>query len=766
MVQKNRENLLKFFNEFFHSPSQNFKLHLFSEKGSNKEEFFADGTDSNTNSIQSVLTMDKLNSWERTKKVVCFTPNIFKPSCSTTEVNLLYFNALFVDIDEVKTKPDFDSLLFPPHYIFHRKNTKKYHAYWLIQPMKYNERNREKYLTLQKYLATTLKGDVTATKTPVRLMRIPFTAHSKDSKKSHYEILQSREYQERYRLSELYDTIEDLAASNPIDMSNNETIEILENITKDHGVVNKGNGRSRFIYWLALLCYDWAIESETAIEWVFQKNLEKCHPPEDKKHCQEQISLAYQYSKKEFGNKTEEYYNNKDHVSRKKFLRNEKLNTKMRTFLSNWVYVSQAELFTNVDTGLELTTSKQLNSYLMPKFGCLDPYTRILQKDLILSIDKITIDASRNDRFFNQDGLSYYNRFRPFRVPDVEISRINGKQAIKNRKSIAFFLRHIKYLTTTKEERVVLLNYISYLLQHPGKKVMYSVVLITKKQGVGKSMLSVLFKNIMGDFAGGVENDVITDKYTDFLKDKLLVFIHEIKQSNKFAITNKLKSFITEVETSIVAKFARTYSYPNVTNFFMFSNSMNCLAIDEHDRRFYVIYNNKAVKSKKYYEKLYKILDEDYQAIYKYLCKRDLSKFSPYDRPAVTKAKMSMVELSKNEIDIHLRSLFERKTAPFDQDIIILENAVTVISQHISELKKGLSQKAVRRFLLDAGYEEKIRSIKIGKQYKNIRCWCLDWSVITKRKLMRKNYEIDLVTNLLNTKQIQVKYEKNDFKEL
>ena len=766
MIQKNRNFLFFFLETFFTSPSQNFKLHLFDEKGNQSKEFFADGTDANTNTVQSILHPDKIKQWARSKKVVSFTPNIFKPNCTTTEINLLYFNALFVDIDDINAKPDFTNLLYPPHFIFFRKEVKKYHAYWLIRPLKFSEKNREKYLSVQRYLTNVLGGDITAAKTPVKLMRLPYTAHSKEEKKSFYEILQSNPEQSRYSLSEIFETVGHLALSDASNLSGNDTIEILEKIIQDYKRVDQGTGRSRFIYWLSLLCWDWAIEIETAVEWVFKINVERCYPPETKKHCEDQIDLAFKYNKTDFGNKIENYQSNKDHAGRKKFLNNEKLNVQIRIFLSNWVYISQAEMFINTDTGLEFTTNRQLNSYLMPKFGCLDPYTRILQNSLILSVDKITIDAEKKDKFFEKKGFLYYNLFRPFSLPHLNLSKTSDEKEIaKNRKSIAFFVKHLRYLAGDHKERGVLLDYISYLLQNPGKKLTFAMVLITRRQGIGKSMLSVLFKNIMGEFAGNVENDVINDKYTDFLKDKLLVFIHELKQSDKFATTNKLKTFITEPETSIVAKYARTYSYPNVTNFIMFSNSINCLAIDENDRRFYIIYNNKEVKHEKYYEKLYKILNADYKAIYQYLINRNLKKFNPYKRPASTQAKKSMIELSKNEIDIHLRSLYEKKNAPFDQDLIILESAVVTISQHVSELKKGLSQKAVRRFLVDNGYDEKIRSIKIMGKYKSIRCWCYDWTIIENKKIMDKNYERDLVEKILQPDQIQVKYEKNDFKE-
>jgi len=749
LLSKKLEQLHSFLDNFFVSPSHTFKIHKFNEVQTEAFQY-AEGAEVNTNTSKVIVTKPILKDCDKKKQVLAFTPNIFTPGKSTTETNLMFYNAVFIDIDKGIDKDIFEGFLYPPHYVFQRKaTTNKIHAYWLLQPAKATERNRKKYLAVQKYFCDTFGADESTIST-VRLMRLPYTAHNKRGIKSHYQDLENNEYQDRYNLSDLFESVEHLVKPSSKKLDESEAQAIIKNFLASHDVVREGQGRTVFLYYAANLCFDWGLTEESACDLVDEFNRNLCDPPESLQHVTEQVKKTYDYTKREPGNKLNDYETEKDFAKRKKFLEREALLVAMKSFLSNWVYVSQNESFINIDNGLRFTTKQQVNAYLMPKFNTLDPYTKILSNNLIFSCDSITIEPDNDKKIFQKEGVIYYNDFRKLLLSPVPLAKNTATK--KQRKAVATFLRHLRWLVPRPGELDLLLNFLSFICAKPGKKVSWAPLLVAEHKGVGRSMLSRLFKNIMGKGLVNVENTVLDKNETDYLVNTYLVFVHEVNHGSKFAVMNKLKTMITDDYVSIMAKYARTYEQPNVTNFFLLANIRDALAIEEGDRRIFVLYHDALPKAPSYYTRLDKAITENYTEIFSYLVSRDISKFNPHQRPIMTEAKRLMTNLTQTEVDLYLSDLLEQKEKPFDLPLIMPRKAYEHIVKNYPGSTKGLSQKSLTRFLLKEKYDQK--SIRVHD--KTYRLWSQDWAKIEKESDKDKNYVPGLIAHFIAPSDVEI----------
>ena len=752
--EERSEKLTDFLSHFFENPAHNFKVHKYAEGGFESDDILPEGTDVNSNTAFSVFTPKLLSQAQSQKQVLSFSPNIFRAGQTTTEQNLVKFNALFVDIDESHEDIDFTAFEFPPHYVFTRPNAKKYHLYWLIKPINATEQNRTKYLGLQKYFCDLFGGDPSTIKS-VFLMRLPFTSHRKKNKISYYRIHQQSEFIERYNINDLHKALEHLIQPESVSLEEGETEKIVQGIVKDHRVVRQGEGRTNFIHYVGCLCYEWGIDQENAARITFEIQKEKCDPPEPMRHVETQMQKVYLHNKKDFAYKLHEYESTKSYQKRKKFLDYENHLGAIRNYLSNWVYVNQAELWINVDKNVQFTTRQQINAFLLRKFNVDDPWKVILKNGLIPEVDKITIEPEREQRIFVDENLSWFNRYKKIDTEFVDFSKANSKPA--QRKAIAFFLNHLRYLIPEQKSRTLFIQYLAHLIQYPGKKIMWAPVVISDYEGIGKSILYKFFKEIFKSYVGNVENSVLNQKETDYLNMKYLIFVHEIGQQgkNKFEISNKLKSLVTDETVNIIAKYMRTYEQNNITNFILFGNNMDGLAISERSRRFLIIHNRKQKRSTKYYDRLAKVVKDNAPEIYSYLKALDISRFNPHKEPHETKAKLTMTALSKNETDLNLESLFESDDAPFDKPIIIIQNAMKVLSSSTMELKRGLSQKALRRFLLKNNYTERILKV----DGKTRRLWSNEWGELDAKRDFDPKHIHNIVREIVEQKSITISNE-------
>lgn len=616
---------------------------------------------------------------------ICLTPNPVQKGLPRKIENMSKLNAIFVDIDASQL----DLTGVPaPHYVFQRTE-KNFHLYWLIERLENTERNRRAYQQIAVRLINKLGGDPSV-KDVSRILRTPFTYYLKGGSDSGYS-LHTKNDLPRYQLMDLKVSA---VGENEIEKY------ILEQ--KPTRVLG-GEGRSRVLYFFGLDCYSWGISLERALELAEEYNHKHCDPPEPLRVVRHQIKSAYKYAKGALG----EFLFLSDEKSPAKAKEQFEEDVRLRNRLTDYVYVEEAERLINVRTGLELTTNASVITHLATLSRKSYSWRQVVQKELVKVVNRMDFRPDKRSSngkvktFYREGRLTYFNRYlglKPVRGTYSELP-------------VKIFLKHIEYLTTNEVECKHLLDYLAFCVQNPGKKINHAVLLISQYEGIGKSLLERLFKQVLlsplkQSYITTIENTQLMSNWTDFMSGKLLCFIHELAQGDKYATMNRLKSLITEETVHIDQKYAKPYNVRNTVNFIFFSNLDDAIKIGQNDRRLFVVYNNRKPQDAEYYDRLYKTFTEDYFSIYQWLCERDLSGFDANARPPETEGKQQLREQSESELSIYLRALPGDPDSPMANKCFTLTDLQQYVELTGSQLVRNkVSMKALASWMRTNDYE-------------------------------------------------------------
>lgn len=151
------------------------------------------------------------------------------------------------------------------------------------------------------------------------------------------------------------------------------------------------------------------------------------------------------------------------------------------------------------------------------------------------------------------------------------------------------WLEFLSYLFPNKRERSAAERWLATLIARPEVRIGYGMLLVSEKQGVGKTTLG---SNVLAPLVGRhnvghpSEADVNSD-YNGWIALKRLVLIQEIYSGSNWKAYNALKSVITDQEVSVNQKYQRQYVIENWAHVLACSNSMRALKMENDDRRWF-----------------------------------------------------------------------------------------------------------------------------------------------------------------------------------
>ncbi len=730
------------------NPLHQFINALFNDSDSIAVTNLPEGDNKNVKPINKTITKKELlQSTEPYLKIqnlikqnlnFCICPNPLHPKTRRTADNVKELNTIFLDIDSKQL--DISQITPTPHFVF-RRNDDHFHIYWLINRLPVSSDTHAKYKKVQKKLVEKYNADSSATDIS-RLMRLPYTFQIKEKPYTQYKTVIENPELPRYDLKEIWQVVKENNKEQTNTTSFIDTDEfIIDFIKSDYTTTNdkifEGEGRSLELFYLGLNCFGWGLSEEIAHNLGGWLNENFCRPPESETIIEHQIRSAYKYAKIEFGQYRNEVKESGTDKQKRKKLKLYKDCQKVRERLTDYVYVAGIEQMINLRTNFSLTTKAQIENYMAHICGVsIDLHTVIIRK-LVRVVERIDFRPDIEGRVYEIDGEQYLNRFKGL---NLNTEKINLKDK-ESKQKVKVFTEHLKYLTTTEIEFNFLLQYFAYLVQNPGVKLPYAILIISQMHGIGKSMLEVLFRNIFKGYVGSIDNDEIGSGWTDYMADRLMVFVHELAQGDRYSIMNKFKNLISSSEyITINAKFARKYSVKDCVNFIMFSNRSDAVAIEEHDRRLFVVKNEKQPLSKEYYKELYQVFTENYVIIYTYLLSIDLSSFNPYERPEMTEGKRQLIDQSRSELQIFLENLIAEQKGPFANRLILPSDVLGYLEMYgPTIIKFKVGSKAIQNYLIDRKYKQ----LKIDKQIKGQRIHKTFWVLENDLKTM-KNTDIDI----------------------
>ena len=246
------------------------------------------------------------------------------------------------------------------------------------------------------------------------------------------------------------------------------------------------------------------------------------------------------------------------------------------------------------------------------------------------------------DIMFNSDKKKVISYFHGYKYKGVEQADLT---------IISDYLKLIREVIAHDNEEVYeyILNWISFIMQNPGKKAAVSLVL-KGTQGCGKNTFTDILCELMSGYSQGNVTDLddLIGPYNKVLENCMFMVLNEMRSMRDSYVQNidRLKSIITDPTYRISEKFEPRRTVENVCNFVFISNHAKPLIIPPNDRRYLVLNASDKYVASDFLVTLHGRDRSFYEHLTAYFLSRDISGFNPFKIP-MTDAKRDIIAASR-----------------------------------------------------------------------------------------------------------------------
>lgn len=188
--------------------------------------------------------------------------------------------------------------------------------------------------------------------------------------------------------------------------------------------------------------------------------------------------------------------------------------------------------------------------------------------------------SSPNDLWVINQGKAFVNTYRRCHPYP------NAAQADE---AGAIFMEHMERLIAEEEYRLILVDWMAYMVQVPGDKIQWAP-LIQGAEGCGKSILGDTMSAVLGKpHVKSIGVQQIHSGFSEWATGAQLVIIEEVKVEGvrSTELMNVLKPLISNDTIGVSQKFKDArLGLPNKTNYLLLTNHKDALPITPEDRRY------------------------------------------------------------------------------------------------------------------------------------------------------------------------------------
>jgi hypothetical protein len=260
------------------------------------------------------------------------------------------------------------------------------------------------------------------------------------------------------------------------------------------------------------------------------------------------------------------------------------------------------------------------------------------------------------------DGVAHFNLWRGFNVEP-------------QKGDIRPFTRILNHVFEgMPEEKAHYLGRHSYARQHPGEKIMHAQMLISRVQGIGKSLLGEMIGyGLWGERNfSEVEHGHLGTGFNSYLKHKKFILANEMLLSSSSAAdkrkdANQLKNAITRDRVEINEKFIRQYFVRDILYWDLTSNFNHAVWLDrEDDHRLHIARLKQVVPLSKRFgadcgekAKAWAQSREGAAALNYFFLNYPCKGFAPKAAPPITVGQQITYEMGLTTLDKFVRDLVE-----------------------------------------------------------------------------------------------------------
>lgn len=371
------------------------------------------------------------------------------------------------------------------------------------------------------------------------------------------------------------------------------------------------------------------------------------------------------------------------------------------SFKGMWAYIEEADMFV-CKAMPEIMRSEPVLNKMLSSFSHVQDTCRLIVKAYQGRSTRVCYRPDHEGLVVTFRGSSAIN----LHIPPT----IRSKQG-----EIAPFLTFMDYLFINDNERKNALKWVATLIAKPEVRMSYGMLLISERQGVGKTTLgSAILAPLVGVANVGFpsENDV-TGAFNDWVAHKRLAVVNEIYSGSSWKAYHALKSVITDKDISVNRKYIRQYVIENWCHVLASSNSMRALKMENDDRRWFYPEVTEVPWPKQKFEDFRRWLNGGGLGIIKDWAEGYGDYVAQSDRAPMTERKREMIEGSRSEAQQEAAAVAETLKELGRPAGILIKDIVGWVRGH-AQGKVFDSDYELRRAMVDCGLTAWQKRIKVG----------------------------------------------------
>lgn len=336
-------------------------------------------------------------------------------------------------------------------------------------------------------------------------------------------------------------------------------------------------------------------------------------------------------------------------------------------WIEPWVYDTSNDRFFHTEHKVAVTKQgfdAMFDRQALTKKDLLDGKEAASRSASELALQVFPVEVVQGRRYEpGQDPIFYNHGKFANTYAEHEIPELPEKISPRDRKAVERVKNHIRHLLVNVDERHLFLDWLSWVVQNPGRHVNWAI-LLQGTEGDGKSFFAQLMRSVMGASNVRMLNaQSLETSFTDWTVGQCLTCIEEVRlinPNNKYEVLNKIKPYITNEIIEVHPKGGAQYNARNTTSYLMFSNFRDALPLGENGRRYCVLFSRFQTKSQlaafvaeneDYYEELYAAIANCAPAIRKWLLNREQHEnFRPFGDAPDTEARKFMIREAQPEM--------------------------------------------------------------------------------------------------------------------
>lgn len=319
------------------------------------------------------------------------------------------------------------------------------------------------------------------------------------------------------------------------------------------------------------------------------------------------------------------------------------------------------------------------------------------------------------DTFLHADGRPYVNLYVPNHPePDKAQAAYAG----------TVFMKHLRHLIAEAEYRQTLIDFLAYVVQFPGKKVRWAV-LIQGAEGCGKTFIAEAMDAVLGrGHVRNVDASALNSAWNDWSYGAQMVVLEEVRVvgHSRHDVMNVLKPLISNDKINVNQRHRDSRQTDNTANYLLFTNHHDPIVVTAEDRRYFVVKSAMQTKEdvrrlgQDYFTDLFNMLNTHSAGLRAFLEDWQISPdFQPSGHAPKTKYRDELLQDSANEnVQAVREAIADNPSALVSHDLVGSTALLTYLETSSSFNPRNLTGATLAAILRDEGYRKQGRFVVKG----------------------------------------------------